>query len=202
MSVSPVGWLVDGRSIMFDSEFGTFAFDRNAATLDDIRGLDAAGQVRWSSPYVQAWFATSFSPGAAAGGVASSSVGPSSRSPQLAPKQRLGGLPVWGWVLMWVFLWPIAMTWALVAMWREKRLTQTARIVWTTAVAAILIAAALAPPSELSEPQQQPAPAASTPATKSESGTVDATQAASAASTQATPVGTPNRPQEEIETIP
>lgn len=57
-----LGTYMDGRTLTYDEGTGTFAIGAAPVSAEDVRRYSAAGQIRWATPDIEAWFHRSFPP--------------------------------------------------------------------------------------------------------------------------------------------
>lgn len=57
-----LGTYSDGRTLTYDEGTGTFAIGAAPVSAEDVRRYSVAGQIRWATPEIEAWFNRSFPP--------------------------------------------------------------------------------------------------------------------------------------------
>lgn len=160
-----IGKYVDGRALNFSEANNQFDVAGAEVTPDEVIAYDRAGQVTWTSGDLRNW-AYQYAANVGSGAVA-------------APPQKgwFTRLPTWGRILF-VIVYPVSITYAIVVMWKDKRFSAPARVA-ITAVAAIFLLivmgsannrGSLTPSATAPEPTksvpaaQETAPQSSTPA--------------------------------------
>jgi hypothetical protein len=172
-----LGTYTDGRPLNYDEAARQFTIGTVPVTPEQVIGYDRVGQVTWSSDEVR-----NQALGYAAAVAANAPVAP--------PKQGwFSQLPVWGKVLF-ILMYPVAIVYGVVVMWKDKRYSQVARIAITAVAAIFFISVAITASNDdttttASKPASVAAPTESAPAPASTAVATPETAAPDAAVTPA-----------------